>query len=106
MFGVGIGIIGAVCGGGGGASDGCGVPTGAFHGFVGAGAAVAAGMFGEGPDGGIAPGIIIPGAIAPGMFGEEPNDGPGIGAGTAIRPAAAAAAIAGSSIWSAAAAEG
>ena len=72
--------IGCVAGAGGGAKLGCGVPIGAFQGFDGVAAGAGAGA-------GAAPGITN------GVVGGV--DGPG--AGTAISPAAAAAAIAGSS---------
>ena len=62
------------------------MPGGAFHGFVGV---EAVGAFGDGPDWGIPPPGIIKGG--------EMDEMPGIEAGTATRPAAAAAAIAESS---------
>src|SRR5687768_986745 len=75
---------------GGGAILGCAVPTGTLNGFVGA---PTPGVFGAGRTG--AP----PGAAS----GAERAVGPGLVAAMGTRPAAAAAAIAGSSIWSAAA---
>ena len=71
-------------GAGGGAMLGWAVPIGALNGFGG----VALGEAGEGADCATPPGIIS---------GADAAEGPGIGAGTAIRPAAVAAAIAGSS---------
>ena len=70
----------------GGARLGCAVPTGTFHGFVGAPTpgAVGAGFCCAAPPGGI--------------NGAGRGDGPGLNAGMGTRPAAAAAAIAGSSI--------
>ena len=62
---------------------GCGVPTGAFHGFEGVGTA----------------GTLVPAdGTPPGIIkGADNDEGPGGGAGTGMRPAAAAAAMAGSS---------
>jgi hypothetical protein len=75
-----MGCVSAGCGGAG--RLGCAVPTGAFHGFDGVGAAC-----GDGDDCGIPPGITN---------GVEAEAGPGAIAGTGKSPAAAAAAIAGS----------
>ena len=79
-------VAGVVAGGGvGGARPGRDAPPGTFHGFDGADAAGAGGVVGS-TSGARIPGFSI---ITPGG-----------GAGTVTSPAAAAAAIAGSSCWS------